>query len=91
MQNFLVKSASTIFRNVAFWNNFGHFPSSPPLPPPSKKKKKKERERKERQNPDIHGKTFHVQIHESGSEPNSVIVILTFASVVCLLPCQLKW
>ena len=44
MQNFLVKSASTIFQNVAFWNNFGHFPSSPhPLspPPPSKKKKKK--------------------------------------------------
>ena len=61
---------------------------SPPPPPPKKKKKK---ERKERQNPDIHGKTFHVQIHESGSELNSVIAILTFASVVCLLPCQLKW
>ena len=46
MQKFLVKSASTIFQNVAFWNNFGHFPSSPhPLspPPPSKKKKKKEK------------------------------------------------
>ena len=67
--------------------------SPPPLPPPPplQKKKKKKRERKEKQNPDIHGKTFHVQIHESGSEPNSVIVILTFASVVCLLPSQLKW
>ena len=45
MQNFLVKSASTIFQNVAFWNNFGHFPSPPhppfPPPPPPKKKKKK--------------------------------------------------
>ena len=84
MQNFLVKSASTIFQNVAFWNNFGHFPSPPhpplpphpPHPPPTKKKKKK---------------TFHVQIHELGSEPNNVIAILTFASMVCLLPCQLKW
>ena len=41
---FLVKSASTFFQNVAFWNNFSHFPSSPhplsPPPPPSKKKKK---------------------------------------------------
>ena len=52
MQNFLVKSASTIFQNVAFWNNFGTsplplIPPSPPPPPPKKKKKKKEkRERK---------------------------------------------
>ena len=100
MQNFLVKSASTIFQNVAFWNNFGHFPSPPhpPFPPtpPPKKKKKKERKKKEkekwkRQNPDIYGKTFHVQIHELGSEPNNVIAILTFASMVFLLPCQLKW
>ena len=47
MQNFLVKSASTIFQNVAFWNNFGHYPSSPhpPLPPPQKKKKKKKKEK----------------------------------------------
>ena len=47
MQIFLVKSASTIFQNVAFWNNFGHFPSPPhppfpPTPPPQKKKKKVE-------------------------------------------------
>ena len=52
MQNFLVKSASTIFQNVAFWNNFGHFPSPPhpPFPPtpPPKKKKKKKKERKKR-------------------------------------------
>ena len=51
MQNFLVKSASTIFQNVAFWNNFGHFPSSPPLHPPphqKKKKKKKEKEKKDK-------------------------------------------
>ena len=48
MQNFLVKSASTIFQNVAFWNNFGHFPSSPPLPPLQKKKKKKEKEKKDK-------------------------------------------
>ena len=66
-------------------------PPPPPPPPPQKKKKKKKKRKKKRQNPDIHGKTFHVQIHELGSEPNSVIVILTFASVVCLLPCQLKW
>ena len=90
MQNFLVKSASTIFQNVAFWNNFGHFPSSPhPLspPPPSLQKKKK---KKKRHNCEINGKTFHVQIHELESEPNSVIATLTFASMVCLLSCQLK-
>ena len=48
MQNFLVKSASTIFQNVAFWNNFGHYPSSPhpPFPPPQKKKKKKKKRKK---------------------------------------------
>ena len=47
MQNFLVKSASTIFQNVAFWNNFGHSPPPPhpPSPPPQKKKKKKEKEK----------------------------------------------
>ena len=52
MQNFLVKSASTIFQNVAFWNNFGHFPSPPhppTPPPPPPKKKKKERKKKEKE------------------------------------------
>ena len=85
---FLVKSASTFFQNVAFWNNFSHFPSSPhplsspPLPPKKKKKK--------RHNCDINEKTFHVQIHELENEPNSVIATLTLASMVCLLSCQLK-
>ena len=46
MQNFLVKSASTIFQNVAFWNNFGHFPSSPHPPFPPKKNKKKKKRKK---------------------------------------------
>ena len=85
MQNFLVKSASTIFQNVAFWNNFGHFPSSPhPLspPPPSLQKKKK----KKRHNCEINEKTFHVQIHELESEPNSVIATLCQHGMFTLLP-----
>ena len=55
MQNFLVKSASTIFQNVAFWNNFGHFPSPPhpPFPPtPPQNKKKKERKKRKKSEKD---------------------------------------
>ena len=48
MQNFLVKSASTIFQNVAFWNNFGHSPTPPPPPPPHQKKKKKKKEKEKK-------------------------------------------
>ena len=51
MQIFLVKSASTIFQNVAFWNNFGTspLPLIPPSPPPPPQKKKKKRKKKERE------------------------------------------